>query len=78
MNPSVATVPRTAVNDARVGNIDVPKGSSIVCAMQAVRAPPTPFRLSSSPFMRTCLVYPYNRPGITTWEAHDCNPQKVD
>ena len=43
VNPSVATVPRTAVNDARVGNIEVPKGTSVVCAMQAVRAPLPPF-----------------------------------
>ena len=29
---SVATVPRSAVKDVRVGNIEVPKGTTVLCA----------------------------------------------
>ena len=33
---SVATVPRSAVKDARMGNIEVPKGTTVLCAVRAV------------------------------------------
>lgn len=58
VNASVANLPRTALVDTRVGNIEVSKGTTIVCALQAVRTPlpPAPTPLPTA-FTRACFVY---------------------